>query len=52
MSTRLVILGLLQERPLYGYEIKQLIEEHPESPYAKHAARFRQYIKQQSGGAK
>jgi len=28
MSTRLVILGLLQERPLYGYEIKQLIEEH------------------------
>jgi DNA-binding PadR family transcriptional regulator len=28
MSTRLVILGLLREQPLYGYEIKQLIEEH------------------------
>lgn len=28
MSTRLVILGLLQERALYGYEIKQIIEEH------------------------
>jgi DNA-binding PadR family transcriptional regulator len=28
MSTRLVILGLLQDQPLYGYEIKQLIEEH------------------------
>ena len=28
MSTRLVILGLLRERPLYGYEIKQIIEEH------------------------
>ncbi|MBN1967409.1 MAG: PadR family transcriptional regulator [Anaerolineae bacterium] len=27
MTTRLVILGLLRERPLYGYEIKQLIEE-------------------------
>jgi hypothetical protein len=27
MSTRLVILGLLRERPLYGYEIKQIIEE-------------------------
>ena len=27
MSTRLVILGLLQERSLYGYEIKQIIEE-------------------------
>ena len=27
MSTRLVILGLLRERPLYGYEIKSLIEE-------------------------
>jgi len=26
MSTRLVILGLLNERPLYGYEIKQIIE--------------------------
>ena len=28
MTVRLVILGLLRERPLYGYEIKQLIEEH------------------------
>lgn len=28
MTTRLVILGLLRERPLYGYEIKQVIEEH------------------------
>jgi DNA-binding PadR family transcriptional regulator len=28
MSTRLVIVGLLRERPLYGYEIKQIIEEH------------------------
>lgn len=28
MSTRLVILGLLRERPLYGYELKQIIEEH------------------------
>jgi DNA-binding PadR family transcriptional regulator len=28
MSVRLVLLGLLQERPLYGYEIKQIIEEH------------------------
>jgi DNA-binding PadR family transcriptional regulator len=27
MSTRLVILGLLREKPLYGYEIKQIIEE-------------------------
>ena len=27
LSTRLVILGLLQWRPLYGYEIKQIIEE-------------------------
>jgi DNA-binding PadR family transcriptional regulator len=27
MSTRLVILGLLRDRPLYGYEIKQIIEE-------------------------
>jgi DNA-binding PadR family transcriptional regulator len=26
MSTRMVILGFLRERPLYGYEIKQLIE--------------------------
>jgi DNA-binding PadR family transcriptional regulator len=30
MSTRLVILGLLREQPLYGYEIKQIIEEHME----------------------
>jgi DNA-binding PadR family transcriptional regulator len=28
MSTRLVILGLLRGRPLHGYEIKQIIEEH------------------------
>jgi DNA-binding PadR family transcriptional regulator len=28
MSTRLVILGLLRDKPLYGYEIKQIIEEH------------------------
>lgn len=28
MSVRLVILGLLRKRPLYGYEIKQIIEEH------------------------
>ncbi len=28
MSTKLVILGLLQERPLHGYELKQIIEEH------------------------
>jgi len=28
MTVRLVILGLLHENPLYGYEIKQLIEEH------------------------
>jgi len=28
MSTRLVILGLLREQPLHGYEIKQIIEEH------------------------
>ena len=28
MSTRLVILGLLREQPLYGYEIKHIIEEH------------------------
>ena len=27
MTVRLVLLGLLRERPLYGYEIKQLIEE-------------------------
>ncbi|MBN1314824.1 MAG: PadR family transcriptional regulator [Anaerolineales bacterium] len=28
MSTKLVILGLLQKQQLYGYEIKQIIEEH------------------------
>ena len=28
MSTRLVILGLLRDRPLYGYELKHIIEEH------------------------
>ena len=28
MTVRLVILGLLRERPLHGYEIKQIIEEH------------------------
>lgn len=28
MSVRLVLLGLLHEKPLYGYEIKQIIEEH------------------------
>ena len=28
MTVRLVILGLLREKPLYGYEIKQIIEEH------------------------
>jgi DNA-binding PadR family transcriptional regulator len=28
VSTRLVILGLLRDRPLYGYEIKQIIEGH------------------------
>ncbi len=28
MSTRLVILGFLRDRPLYGYEIKHIIEEH------------------------
>ena len=27
MSTQLVILGLLRDRPLYGYELKQIIEE-------------------------
>lgn len=27
MPTRLVLLGLLQEQPMYGYEIKQIIEE-------------------------
>jgi DNA-binding PadR family transcriptional regulator len=28
MTVRLVILGLLRDRPLYGYEIKHIIEEH------------------------
>ena len=28
MSTRLVILGLLRDRPLYGYELKHIIEQH------------------------
>ena len=28
MSTRMVILGLLRDKPLYGYEIKHIIEEH------------------------
>ena len=28
MSTRLVILGLLRETPLHGYELKQIIEQH------------------------
>jgi DNA-binding PadR family transcriptional regulator len=28
MSTRLVILGLLREQQLHGYEIKHIIEEH------------------------
>jgi DNA-binding PadR family transcriptional regulator len=28
MSTRLVILGVLRDRPLHGYEIKHIIEEH------------------------
>jgi len=28
MTVRLVILGLLRQRPLYGYEIKGIIEEH------------------------
>jgi DNA-binding PadR family transcriptional regulator len=28
VSTRLVILGLLRDNPLYGYEIKQIIEDH------------------------
>jgi len=28
MTTRLVILGLLRDRPLYGYELKQILEEH------------------------
>lgn len=28
MTVRLVILGLLRRKPLYGYEIKHIIEEH------------------------
>lgn len=28
MSTRLAILGLLKERPLYGYELKSIIEQY------------------------
>jgi DNA-binding PadR family transcriptional regulator len=28
MSTKLVILGLLQEKPLHGYELKHIIEQH------------------------
>ena len=28
MSTRLVILGLLRDQPLHGYEIKHIIEDH------------------------
>jgi len=28
MSVRMVILGLLQQRPLHGYEIKHIIEDH------------------------
>ncbi|MBN2257921.1 MAG: PadR family transcriptional regulator [Anaerolineaceae bacterium] len=28
MSVRLVILGLLHRKPLYGYEIKHIIEDH------------------------
>lgn len=28
MSVRLVLLGLLHDKPLYGYEIKGIIEEH------------------------
>ena len=28
MSTRLVILGLLRDRPLHGYEIKHIIKDH------------------------
>jgi len=28
MSTRLVILGLLRRRPLHGYEIKHIIQDH------------------------
>ncbi len=28
MSTKVVILGLLKEKPLYGYELKRIIENH------------------------
>ena len=28
MSTKLVILGLLRDQPLHGYEIKRIIEDH------------------------
>ena len=28
MSVRLVILGLLRDQPMHGYELKQIIEEH------------------------
>ena len=28
MSTRLIILGLLKDRPLHGYELKQIIEKN------------------------
>ena len=28
MSTKLVLLGLLKEKPFYGYELKHIIEEH------------------------
>lgn len=28
MSTKLVLLALLQEKPLHGYELKHIIEEH------------------------
>ena len=28
MSTRLVMLGLLQDHPMYGYELKKIIEDH------------------------
>ncbi len=28
MSTRLAILGLLQDHPMYGYELKSIIEDH------------------------
>jgi DNA-binding PadR family transcriptional regulator len=28
MSTRLVILGLLRDKPLHGYELKHIVEQH------------------------